>query len=146
MPNHSSAAMIPSVHSGRLRTSSVSSMRSTNVPPYWRAKSQLNSADRAPPTWKYPVGDGANRTLGRSRMMESVMPSGGARTRRVVARGGGASVVLGYGDGSRRAAVYRLLQLPSQLFGRVLVEDVEVPVVAHLEDLGQDAHTDGIAG
>ena len=39
-------------------------MRRTNVPPCWRAKSQLNSAVRALPTWKYPVGDGANRTRG----------------------------------------------------------------------------------
>ena len=44
--------MIPSVHSGRLRASSVSSMRRTNVPPCWRTKSQLNSAARALPTWK----------------------------------------------------------------------------------------------
>jgi hypothetical protein len=28
------------------------------VPPCWRAKSQLNSAVRALPTWKKPVGDG----------------------------------------------------------------------------------------
>ncbi len=56
--------MIPSVHSGRLRTSSVSSMRSTKVPPCWRTKSQLYSAARALPTWKYPVGDGAKRAAG----------------------------------------------------------------------------------
>ena len=53
--------MIPCVHSGRLRASSVSSIRSTNVPPLWRASAQLNSAVRAPPTWKKPVGDGAMR-------------------------------------------------------------------------------------
>ena len=56
--------MMPSVHSGRLRASSVSSMRRTKVPPCWRAKSQLNSAARALPTWKYPVGDGAKRARG----------------------------------------------------------------------------------
>jgi hypothetical protein len=28
----------------------------------------------------------------------------------------------------------------------VLVEDVEVTVVSHLEDLGQDAHAHGVAG
>ena len=44
------------------RSLSVSSMRSTNVPPYLRAKSQLNSAVRAPPTWSGPVGLGAKRT------------------------------------------------------------------------------------
>jgi hypothetical protein len=49
MPSQSSAVMIPSVHSVRLRSSSVSSMRRTNVPPCWRAKSQLKSAERALP-------------------------------------------------------------------------------------------------
>ena len=53
--------MIPCVHSGRLRASSVSSMRSTNVPPTRLASAQLYSAVRAPPTWKKPVGDGAKR-------------------------------------------------------------------------------------
>ncbi len=52
MPNQSMAEMIPSVHSGRFRVSSVSSMRNTNVPPHRRAKNQLNSAARALPTWK----------------------------------------------------------------------------------------------
>ena len=33
MPIQASASMMPCVHSGRLRASSVSSMRSTNVPP-----------------------------------------------------------------------------------------------------------------
>ena len=32
------------------------------MPPWWRAKSQLNSAVRTPPTWRNPVGAGANRT------------------------------------------------------------------------------------
>ena len=31
------------------------------VPPHWRASAQLNKAVRAPPTWKKPVGEGANR-------------------------------------------------------------------------------------
>src|SRR5690348_14044983 len=35
-----------------------------NVPPWRRANSQLYSAVRAFPTWKYPVGDGAMRTRG----------------------------------------------------------------------------------
>ena len=64
MPIHASASMIPWVHSGRLRASSVSSMRSTNVPPRRWASAQLYSAVRAPPTWKKPVGDGANRRRG----------------------------------------------------------------------------------
>jgi hypothetical protein len=41
----------------------VSSIRSKNFPPVFLAKSQLNSAVLAPPTCKYPVGDGANLTL-----------------------------------------------------------------------------------
>ncbi len=53
-----------SMSSGRLRSWSVSSIRRTRVPPCWRAKSQLNSADRAPPTCRYPVGAGAKRTRG----------------------------------------------------------------------------------
>ncbi len=52
MPSQSSAAMMPAVHSGRLRASSVSSIRSTKVPPSRRTKSQLNRAARALPTWK----------------------------------------------------------------------------------------------
>src|SRR4051812_47689672 len=37
-------------------------MRRRYRPPRRRASSQLNSAVRAPPTWRYPVGDGAKRT------------------------------------------------------------------------------------
>ena len=44
------------------RSRSVSSLRKINVPPLARANSQLYNAVRAPPTWRYPVGDGANRT------------------------------------------------------------------------------------
>src|SRR5438067_3919135 len=55
---------MPSTHSSRVRSMSVSSMRRMNVPSVWRANSQLNSAVRAPPTWRKPVGDGAKRTLG----------------------------------------------------------------------------------
>ena len=47
--------------SGWLRSRSVSSMRSRNSPPVWRAKSQLNRTVRAPPTCRKPVGDGAKR-------------------------------------------------------------------------------------
>ena len=45
-----------------LRATSVSSMRSTSVPPKWRAKAQLNKAVRTFPMWSEPVGDGANRS------------------------------------------------------------------------------------
>ena len=38
--------------SGRLRSASVSSMRRMNCPPCRRAKSQQNSAVRAPPMWR----------------------------------------------------------------------------------------------
>ena len=41
---------MPSIHSGRLRAASVSSMRSTSTPPDCLATTQLTSADRAPPT------------------------------------------------------------------------------------------------
>src|SRR5262245_13662462 len=53
---------IASVISSRERSTSVSSMRRMKVPPSFRAKSQLKRAVRAPPTWRYPVGDGAKRT------------------------------------------------------------------------------------
>ena len=58
---------IASVIASFERARSVSSMRSTKVPPLWRASSQLKSAVRAPPTCRNPVGDGAKRTrTGRS--------------------------------------------------------------------------------
>src|SRR5438132_4986451 len=44
------------------RELSVSSIRRTKAPRWWRAKSQLKSAVRAPPTCRWPVGLGANRT------------------------------------------------------------------------------------
>src|SRR5262245_39746085 len=44
-------------------------MRSTNAPPTWRAWSQLNSAVRALPMWRSPVGAGGNRS--RSLLMTS---------------------------------------------------------------------------
>jgi hypothetical protein len=43
------------------RALSVSSMRRRNLPPWCRAKSQLNKAVRAPPICRNPVGEGANR-------------------------------------------------------------------------------------
>src|SRR5215510_12133440 len=44
------------------RERSVSSIRRMKVPRWWRARSQLKSAVRAPPTWRWPVGLGAKRT------------------------------------------------------------------------------------
>src|SRR3954469_22408360 len=43
------------------RTLSVSSILSRNLPPWWRANSQLNTAVRAPPICRNPVGEGAKR-------------------------------------------------------------------------------------
>src|SRR5262245_5290301 len=53
-----------SVSSGRLRSVSVSSMRSSISPPCCRATSQLNNTVRAPPTCSQPVGEGAKRRRG----------------------------------------------------------------------------------
>src|SRR3954468_24436910 len=80
------------VLSSVLRALSVSSMRRRNWPPNFRAYSQLNSAVRAPPTWRYPVGDGAKRRRGLSELFiaESRMTSGSthdARTRRAEREG-----------------------------------------------------------
>jgi hypothetical protein len=43
---------MPVTISAEERSTSVSSMRSTNTPPCRRAYSQLKSAVRAPPTWR----------------------------------------------------------------------------------------------
>src|SRR3954468_15906254 len=48
-------------------------------------------------------------------------------------------------DRARRAHPDRFLHLGSELLGRLLLEDVEEVVVAHLEDLRRDAHAHGIA-
>ncbi len=61
-PSQRRPSRMPSTISVDDRSASVSSMRRTNVPPCRRANSQLKSAVRAPPTCRYPVGDGANRT------------------------------------------------------------------------------------
>src|SRR4029450_6067520 len=61
------------------RERSVSSMRRMNVPRWWRARSQLKSAVRAPPTWRWPVGLGAKRTrigVGTSVPLEEPAPRG----------------------------------------------------------------------
>ena len=47
--------------SGVERSTSVSSIRRMKMPPWWRANAQENSAVRAPPMWRKPVGDGAKR-------------------------------------------------------------------------------------
>src|SRR3989449_11744801 len=65
------------------RERSVSSMRRTKAPRWWRANSQLKSAVRAPPTWRWPVGPGANRTrTGEAISVRLEQPApGGARER-----------------------------------------------------------------
>jgi hypothetical protein len=53
----------------------VSSILSRKRPLWWRAKSQLNKAVRAPPIWRKPVGEGAKRVT-------TLWGSGVALTRR----------------------------------------------------------------
>ena len=62
MPSHLRSVSTASSLSRVLRAASVSSTRSTSLPPTCLAKSQLKSAVRAPPTCRLPVGDGAKRT------------------------------------------------------------------------------------
>src|SRR5690606_27085292 len=65
-PSQSSPSMMASIAACVERARSVSSIRSSALPPWWRAKSQLNSAVRAPPICRKPVGEGAKRaTTGR---------------------------------------------------------------------------------
>src|SRR6187431_2412840 len=82
--SHSSAShridsRIPATMSSDDRSVSVSSIRRINVPPYRRANNQLNNAVRAPPTWRYPVGDGAKRTRGVIRQLYFRPPTSGLR-------------------------------------------------------------------
>ena len=59
-------------------------MRSRYRPPKWRASSHENSAVRAPPTCRYPVGEGANRVM----TVSVLMGRGIIGTAIVVARNG----------------------------------------------------------
>ncbi len=61
-PSHFSASRTEARYSSVDRSRSVSSMRRMNTPRCRRAKAQLKSAVRAPPTWRCPVGLGAKRT------------------------------------------------------------------------------------
>src|SRR5436190_9319179 len=63
-------------------------MRSTNAPPVFFAHSQLKSAVRTPPMWRYPVGEGAKRTRG-------FVMVGDAYHRRGSFRGAGLPAVAG---------------------------------------------------
>src|SRR5487761_2661418 len=97
-------------------------MRKMNVPSLPRANSQLKRLARAEPTWKYPVGEGANLTLGP--VTDLLLD----RDRAVGTTGDRLGHPLG------------------ELGAGVFVQDVEVTVVADLEDLGGDAHADRVAG
>jgi hypothetical protein len=55
--------MSAAVKGSLLRSVSVSSMRNTKRPPWWRANSQLNNAVRALPRCSSPVGLGAKRVV-----------------------------------------------------------------------------------
>src|SRR5688500_11397133 len=62
MPSQRIASRSCPYDSSESRAASVSSMRKTRVPWWWRAKAQLNRAVRTRPTWGLPVGDGQKRT------------------------------------------------------------------------------------
>src|SRR6185312_4931654 len=62
-PSQRSVSCAEAMYSGSTRVRSVSSIRSTNVPPVERANAQSYRAVRALPTCRSPLGDGANRTL-----------------------------------------------------------------------------------
>src|SRR5216683_5660639 len=63
--SHFSPSRMASMASLVERSRSVSSIRSSILPPRFLAYSQLNSAVRAPPMWRKPVGEGAKRvTMG----------------------------------------------------------------------------------
>ena len=61
-PSQRRSSRMPASDSRVERSVSVSSMRRINVPSWPCASSQLNSAVRALPTCRCPVGDGAKRT------------------------------------------------------------------------------------
>src|SRR5262245_59210954 len=67
------------------RSRSVSSMRRTKTPFSFRAKRKLKRAVRAPPMWRYPVGEGANRTRTCEPCMLAFLSRAGLRSDR---RGG----------------------------------------------------------
>ncbi|GAB2832854.1 hypothetical protein GCM10022221_34560 [Actinocorallia aurea] len=69
----------------------MSSIRRTKVPPVCWAMAQLNRAERAPPTWNMPVGEGAKRTrtfeeTGEEDMDQILVPTGGDRRFSVLVR------------------------------------------------------------
>src|SRR5438128_637814 len=63
MPSHFMPSRIACTDCSVERSRSVSSMRSTNLPPWRRAYAHEKSAVRAPPMCRKPVGLGAKRVL-----------------------------------------------------------------------------------
>src|ERR1700741_3377567 len=102
-----SASRICSTFSGVERSRSVSSIRSTSVPPWPRASSQLYSAVRAPPMWSAPVGDGAKRTRTGSEEVGGTMLIGAH-----VSTGGGLLKVLERAEDTRSDAIQMFNQSP----------------------------------
>src|SRR5262249_19031499 len=86
---------------GTLRSMSVSSTRSTNRPPVWRAKSRLKSAVRAPPMWRGPVGGGAKRVLVRA-LMEAGLRGGECVSTRDLNGGESQSLVMDSASSGQR--------------------------------------------
>lgn len=65
MPSQASPSRISVSYSGLLRSMSVSSQRKMISPLFLAVYSQLNSAARAVPRWRCPVGlGGIRRTIG----------------------------------------------------------------------------------
>src|SRR5215510_143654 len=62
-PSQRRVSWAESMYSGSTRVRSVSSIRSTNVPPVEWANAQSYRAVRTLPTCRSPLGEGANRTL-----------------------------------------------------------------------------------
>src|SRR2546430_4437311 len=77
-PSQRSVSWAESMYSGSTRVRSVSSIRSTNVPPVERANAQSYRAVRTLPTCSSPLGEGANRTLTRPGPAPSRPPPGAA--------------------------------------------------------------------
>src|SRR5688572_15523624 len=119
-------------------------MRRMNTPPWRRASSQLNSAVRAPPTCRYPVGDGAKRTR-----IVSVEFMGEVTAASVHRQGAGEP---GRGDISRSAHLERTTGPPmlSRPFrdnprrGRGMLTDIEIAQQAVLRPIADIARNVGL--
>src|ERR1700761_340765 len=113
--------MIWSTESCVERATSVSSMRSTNSPPRWRAKAHEYSAVRAVPRWRKPVGDGAMRV--RMGVVTMFRKREGARRRRL---GTSAAIVASVAGVLQREARTRGIVLLGLLRAALRLHGVEV--------------------